>query len=713
MSIFSFFKRKKQISVTKKSGGKPFRRDIQALRAFAVAAVVLYHLWPNRMIGGFTGVDIFFVISGYLMTLSVMRQLQPLADKRNINVKSVTNLLVEFYARRIKRLVPAALATILGVLGLAQLTGNLNVIITNAQNAISAATFWQNWFLANDALNYLQQDNQIVATQHFWSLSVEEQFYLMWPLLLIICTLLTVNITVFFKKKKIPGLILPLILVTLGSLAYGVWITNTNAGVAYYSTPARIWEMMVGGIIALLPAIKNYDLKLLMPYAGLVLNFFSIFFIGTEGFPGWWALVPVIGTAMIIWGGVDRYESKLSFDNMFRWRPIQWIGNISYSFYLWHFPLIILVPILIHQDIDGPHGRLIKVSILIVSLLLAQLSYTFIEETTRKVRLKTRYIYLLFVVATGLVAGGSYVLQHHSTKQVNERLNRIHIAARDIDNKCFGARAITNTDICGNPYGVLDKNNMNAIKQDNPRLLIDSGRLCYAFNMADANNPEKILPNKSCTFGDATSEKKIILMGDSHSVMHINAFDYIGKKLGYKIKLYDFIKCDYFSQMSGPCKERFDYLMSATRIGSDTVIVLSYLNRGYDRLKDFIETVQESTDNRLLFLKDNAHSTPEKYINCYTLNIDCELPRSVSIDDVSDVYDKLVHNSVIKNDDIIDITDLYCDHQKCYTSIGGVLVLRDTSYTGTPYYNSHITPTYSLTMGPELMERFQEKVISP
>lgn len=407
----------------------PFRRDIQALRAIAVMAVVVYHLWPKRLVGGFTGVDIFLVISGYLMTLSIMRRLQPLAQRHTINVKSVGKLLIEFYARRLKRLVPAALTVLLGILALAQLTGNLNVIITNAANAVSAATFWQNWSLAQSSLNYLQQDNMIVATQHFWSLSLEEQFYLMWPLLLVIGTLLTLSASLLYRGQKVAGTIIPVALLTFVSLIYGVWLTQTNPTIAYYSTPARVWELMIGGVIALLPAIKRPYLKLSMPYLGLAMNIFSIFFMGADGFPGWWALLPTLGTALIIWGGTDHVKPRFSFDSIFRWRPIQWTGDISYSIYLWHFPLIILLPIIFHYDISGTGGNLAKLGLVIISFGIAWLSYHFVEQSALHSHLRTRYVYLSFVVITAAVVGLSLFVGHDAKNRLREDLRAIHSVA--------------------------------------------------------------------------------------------------------------------------------------------------------------------------------------------------------------------------------------------------------------------------------------------
>lgn len=692
---------------------KPFRRDIQALRAFAVGVVVLYHLWPGRLEGGFTGVDIFFVISGYLMTISIMKHLTPLVEQRAITVKSVSSLLVEFYARRIKRLVPAALATIGGVLALAALSGNLSVLLTNAKNAVSAATFWQNWFLANDSMNYLQQDNLIVATQHFWSLSVEEQFYLMWPLLLIVSTLITINIVVLFKKQKIPGIILPVTLVTLLSLAYGVWLTQADPTVAYYSTPARIWELMIGGIIALLPAIRNYDLKLLMPHIGFVICLYSVFFVGAEGFPGWAALLPTIGTAMIIWAGTSRAESGLAFDNVFRWRPIQWLGNISYSVYLWHWPLIILLPIILQTDINGPHGRLFKLGIIVTALIIAHLSYKYIEQGTQKLRLKTRYVYILFAIATSLVVALSFGLQRHAENQIQTNLKAMHAAAMDESNICFGARAILNQDKCGNPYGKIELNYMNVGRQDVFFNLIQDGfSRCPHIHETLATSNDTNQTN-FCVYGDLTASKSIVLFGDSHMQQYLNAFHDIGLRNNYKIYLIDIAGCTgkNFMNKSPACAARYTAIGDLNRVfDSSSILIVSFLYRSYDYIVENLEFLRGVTSKDLIFFQDNAHTTVSKFNNCYSISRDCLLQKSSATAQTEAVLVDLIANNHIMKDNVISTEDFFCSDSTCYSSIGGVPVYYNTGPTFPyPKINSHITASYSLSLSPVIEQKLRTK----
>lgn len=711
--MLSYFKKRsgsiKRVESNPKAR-KPFRHDIQALRALAVAAVVLYHLWPNRIIGGFAGVDIFFVISGFLMTTSIMGHLKPHIVANSITIKNVLHLLSEFYARRIRRLVPAALATLTGVLVMAYLTNNLTIMVNTAKNVISSATFWQNWHLADQSVDYLRSGDAPVATEHFWSLSVEEQFYIMWPLLLVLATLLTINIVVYYKKQRISGAILPITLLTIISFAYGFYLTQSEPSMAYFSTPARIWELMIGGIIAFLPVIKNYDLKLLLPHLGLVMCLYSIFFINGDGFPGWHALIPTIGTALIIWSGIDRVESRLSFEKLFSLKPIQWIGNISYSIYLWHWPLVVLLPVLIHQDIEGPHGKYIKLGILVLSLILAQLSYTYIEETTRKVRLKARSVYLLFLLATGLVVGGGFTLQNYGTTQLDTRLTITHTAALNESDVCFGARAVLNQDKCNNPYGAINDNTLSVGTADEWGVVLSSRERCYLFSNKLNDT------SKYCTFGDTKSSKYILLLGDSHAEQYINTFDQVGRANDMKIIMYNLGTCSGLglakNEEDKVCIDRYDFLKRSNLLSNSTHVVMSSAYKSYTDISKLIKLTASMTDKNIYLVNDNPRYTSTLLDNCYILQVNCSRPKADAMNAVNNITSELISNSLVSESDVIDLTDAYCDHSRCYASIGGAPVYYNTKDKGKDdrsYYNSHTNQSYSLSMSHLLEQKLKQK----
>jgi peptidoglycan/LPS O-acetylase OafA/YrhL len=233
-----------------------FRLDIQGLRAIAVVMVVIYHLRPSALPGGFAGVDVFFVISGYLITGHLWR-----GYERTGKVG-----LADFWGRRARRLVPAA-ALVLTVTWIAsRIIQPAAQLADTAQQILASALYYQNWQLSANAVNYLKSGDAASPVQHFWSLSVEEQFYIVWPLFFLIAAFLA---PVFTARRSESGrearrtrrarargtvaLVLTAALV-IASLAYSVYETKVNPAAAYFVTTTRMWELGIGGLLAIAPA---------------------------------------------------------------------------------------------------------------------------------------------------------------------------------------------------------------------------------------------------------------------------------------------------------------------------------------------------------------------------------------------------------------------------------------------------------------------------
>lgn len=242
---------------TSPTRNRRLRADIQALRTIAVSLVVLFHLWPNRVPGGFIGVDVFFVISGFLITKHILHEV----EENRFSVLS-------FWARRIKRLLPASFtvltATAIAIVLLAPVS-----LWTQWLGEIQSAVFYiQNWTLAGAAVDYLALANQASPVQHFWSLSTEEQFYFFWPLLVAGALLLTTKVLKPTASNRKTLLIL-FSLVTASSFTYSVYLTNVDPAVAYFSTPVRAWEFGIGAIAAFVPAVKKNSRKTTLALVGL------------------------------------------------------------------------------------------------------------------------------------------------------------------------------------------------------------------------------------------------------------------------------------------------------------------------------------------------------------------------------------------------------------------------------------------------------------
>ncbi|MDT7723773.1 MAG: hypothetical protein QOI21_349 [Actinomycetota bacterium] len=326
-------------------------------------AVVLNHLWPTRVTGGYVGVDVFFVISGFLISSHIGREITRTGRVR----------LGRFYARRIRRLLPAAFVVLLSSLAAAYFLLPFPRWTANAQEAFASALYGQNWLLAIKSVDYSALTASASLSQHYWSLSVEEQFYLFWPILLLL----------LFKIRRTRAQLVGIAIIGVASLAFSVYFTAVSKSQAYFVTPVRVWEFAIGALIGLagakiaLPRIASG----LASLAGLAMILGSVvLFDQTTEFPGYLALVPTVGTGLVILAGVrqDRqWHAMLSASP-----PVQFLGNISYSLYLWHWPLIVLAPFFLSSTF-GTNGVLTfgqRAGVLVLALALSYLSKVLVEN---------------------------------------------------------------------------------------------------------------------------------------------------------------------------------------------------------------------------------------------------------------------------------------------------------------------------------------------
>lgn len=362
-------------------GGRIYRPDIDGLRALAVLPVVAFHAGVHLAHGGFVGVDIFFVISGFLIT-------QVLADE----IRGDRFSLLVFYERRIRRILPALIAMLLvtWLLGLIYcLPGDL---LDLSKSAVAAAASISNFYFWASA-GYFDGPAATKPLLHTWSLAVEEQFYLVWPLLLLVAYRL-------FKSRLLWVTVL-IGLVSFGISAAGAF-TSPNA--TFYLVHTRFWELALGGVLALgaVPARLNPALRHALSISGLALILGSIFLIDSDlPFPGIFAAPPCVGAALIILAGRDG-ESVAG--RLLAWRPVAAVGLISYSLYLWHWPITVYQRNYAFIASVGPEWAN-KLLIVAVSLLVAGLSWKFVEQPFRTGarRPSARLLLYLAAAGTGLV----------------------------------------------------------------------------------------------------------------------------------------------------------------------------------------------------------------------------------------------------------------------------------------------------------------------
>jgi len=343
-------------------GRAPFRPDIEGLRAVAVLLVLAYHARIPGFPGGYIGVDVFYVVSGFLITGLIVRELRATGRVD----------LLTFYARRARRLLPAALVVIaLTVIASAIVLPPLRVPDVAADGA-AAALYVSNIRFAAQATDYLQAELDPSPLLHFWSLGVEEQFYLFWPALLLLVAGRGTNI------RRI-GLVVGI--VALLSFALGVVWTDSDAPLAFFLLPARAWELAVGAALAIgVARLSRIPISLtpVVVGAGLALIVIGAVIFDTDTpFPGTAALLPVIGTALVIAGGIPQPLNAMS--RLVSVRPMRWIGGISYSLYLWHWPLLVLPAAAVGSELPLPA----RLGLVALTFVLADASRRWIEDPIR------------------------------------------------------------------------------------------------------------------------------------------------------------------------------------------------------------------------------------------------------------------------------------------------------------------------------------------
>ena len=336
-----------------------FRSDINGLRAIAVILVIFFHFQVPGFSAGFIGVDIFFVISGFLMTSILYRGLE------NNFSKGYTTLLWSFYIGRARRILPALSVLVVVLLVIGWWTLGPGDYERLAKHALSSLFFVSNYDYYLES-GYFDVDSYEKWLLHTWSLSLEWQFYLILPLLLVLVWKLKPNLTL---------LIIVISVIALVSFVYGILSTNENPEAAFYLLPSRMWELLAGALVYLLSTRLTINSKFatFLEIIGLALIVLTLFIIRpVTPWPGLAAIFPITGTALVLIGGNQNSRwAMLKF--------IQWIGKISYSLYLYHWPLVVT---LIFLDLNTePLAVVISIAI---SLILAGLSYIYVEQLSRK-----------------------------------------------------------------------------------------------------------------------------------------------------------------------------------------------------------------------------------------------------------------------------------------------------------------------------------------
>ncbi len=497
---------------------------IQALRAFAVLSVVIDHAFPGLWPGGFVGVDVFFVISGCLMTTHLVRE-------RDAGVLSLAG----FYLRRARRVLPAALlvlaATAVGTLLLLPPAWRP----TTLGDIAAAAAYGVNWWLVARAVSYFAEGGPASPVKHFWSLSVEEQFYLVWPVLV----LLAARLGRRGRGATASSLAVLLSAVVLLSFAAALVATGRDRTAAYFMTQGRVWEFALGGLAGLAaPAAARSGplLRGALFLAAWPILFAAGFLLGPNARVPGLDIVPVtIATSVLLALGDQHGVGPAG--RLIAWRPVQWLGARSYSLYLWHWPVLVFAPFLLGRGILHPWQAALS---LLVSLGLAELTYRQVENRFRAGRaapLQRRPVRALagYLLASALVALAALGLAARETERADDVADRLFQLSQ-MPGPCFGGRAAEPGADCPLSHRLTDED-FALQTWSTQRVAVPNGALCQ-------NEPgDAVL--RPCEWGAAEPKvrRRIAMLGDSHSGMWAAAIIPFAEAEGIRILSYQASSC--------------------------------------------------------------------------------------------------------------------------------------------------------------------------
>ena len=435
--------------------------QIQGLRALAALLVTIFH--AKFVSGGFIGVDIFYVISGYLITGLILREIE---NSGTLNLRL-------FYQRRIKRLLPTSVfvlfaTAIVGYFVLPAITRD-----ALGRDLFAAATYVSNYLFAWWENDYQNLDATPSPFIHYWSLAVEEQFYVIWPILIL-------TLSRFGKKAVLYGVGA----ITAASLILSIQQTQTSPIWAFYSLPTRAWELGIGALLLFIPT-RRWKSRFL-PWLGAIgLAVATLIFDENTAFPGVNALLPVISTAVLI-GSISQWPRF--FNDLSNNRISQWLGAISYPLYLWHWPALVLPS----SALGRPLSINERMICILVTILLAHWTSKYIEQPVRHKNIAGKKVFHFFVSTTLISLSAGLAISSTATSIIS----------------------IKGTDYKFDLVDVMKK----------PSIYIDGCHVNYG-------EPE----SGECTYGDINSKTTIVLYGDSHAAQWFPALEVLAKERGFKL----------------------------------------------------------------------------------------------------------------------------------------------------------------------------------
>ncbi len=692
------------------------------MRAVAILAVVLYHAHLPVLPGGYTGVDDFYVISGFLITGLLWREV---AEKRRLSFRA-------FYGRRIQRLLPMSFL-VLGATALATMHW-LPPLQAHAdlKDGVASALYVANYRFALLQTNYLTALGPVSPFQHYWSLSVEEQFYLLWPLLLLGASLAWRGRRP--SKRSAVGA-----LAVLGAASFGlcVWLTNVSQPWAFFSLPTRAWELAAGGLVAFsVPWLRRLGASgaAVLGWAGLcaVVGAAAVLTSSTP-YPGVAALAPVLGTAAVIASGCARPARGpvLVLGRV----GMQVIGRISYSWYLWHWPVLIIAPYVVHHALSLPQN----LGLAAASGVLALVTFVTVENPVRSwtwLRARPRRdlrlgaaltaagvgVCLLAIVGlpslTGRGVAPTAAISVRSppppgahrtvdVATVNPMAARLASATTQV--QAAVKRSVTVADVPTNLSPSLPD-----AAGDEPPVFVDG---CL-----DSFLASNVLP---CDFGDTSSERTVLLFGDSHAAMWFPAVDNTADALQWNLVTLTKATCPplvltVFSPELGrtftECTDWRQQVLDRISALHPAMVILGvarhystaygftvYGPQWLQGLSEMVSTIRQM--GPAVVVLGPIPKPPSDVPGCLSVHLTsataCTVPRSQGLNATGEAAEAAAVRSA--GGTYIDTTPWFCTASTCAVMVDNLLVYRDDNHL-TATYASYLTPVIqdelSLVLGP-------------
>ncbi len=661
----------------KKLSHLKYRSDIDGLRAIAVLAVVSFHAFPNWLKGGFIGVDVFFVISGYLISTIIFKSL----DKGTFSF-------YDFYARRIKRVFPALILVLVTFLIFGWFTLLANEYKQLGKHILAGAGFVSNIVFWREA-SYFDNAADTKPFLHLWSLGVEEQFYIVWPLIL------------WFVLKRKLNLVTTTVIFAITSFVLNLKGIKQDSVATFYSLQTRFWELLTGSLLAWVELYKNNQYAHLRKKLGSyisnivhlekqevgdkllsnALSFFGFTLLAygflqlNKGlsFPGKWALIPVIGTLLLLISGSKAWVNRTILSN----KIAVWIGLISFPLYLWHWPLLSFARIIYDGEVSG---RIISVIVVILSIVLAWLTYKHVECPLRFGKHSKAKVITLCVLMVVIGCIGQYIYSHDGLKfRLINKLNNGVNEALSYDwskgfrhTECF----IDDTDEKSSKFS----------------------RIC--------GEPSKNI-------------RSILIWGDSHAASLYRGFDFQARSRNFSLYQFTASGCPpilnfYIENIQG-CINSNKYVYEELKILKPDIVIMAASWASYD-VKYGLETLYydkliETIDKlKLLGIKNIIILGPLPMYKVNQANLLIKRSSSNKIPNrtyskfkpIINTYDEKIKNiASLTGVSFISPLDILCDFNGCLLSLpwGGASNIQPFSFD-----DSHLTSTGSIFLVSKFFE---------